>query len=796
MTLKKIIVFICAVAFSAPAGFNTISVPQLMLHGSDAGTGTGFSGKVEYTVTASDTDSVYVALTITSQAGTPLQLSEITGDVGLIRIVHPNTAEKHVIFFQTQTVPDPGVHYVAHLTADAVISGEKTQVEGFLAIMTKSQKASIMGGVDNFDVVGAGPIPRLKTADGPHGVRMENGSAATLYPCCSNEACTWDTALAYIQGLSKGEEFRACGKNCSLGPALNLVYHPLGGRASEYYGEDPYESGIMAASDARGLQAKGVIATAKHYACNNKEDNRRFLSANIGERAMREIYLENWRPIITQANCAGVMGAYNRVNHNYANSNKFLMTDVLRNEWGFKYGVMTDWSADFDYTLGIQYGCDIDMASPDTYVPSTVAYQPDSILNMHARRIIYMHEMAGAFTAGYSATAFTSTFKSTDHAKVSRQVGTAGIVLAKNDTMAASPNGLGTVLPLPKTDHKIALTGPFLSQFRAGPGGSSAVNPALQVIPSTAIANLLNGMGGYPANPGKSTIVSDITTADYIVVFVGVTGEHEDSDRPSLSILPADGETAVASALAVTTAKTIVVYTGGSAATPGNWSKADAIVFAFYPGEMQGNCIADVLFGLVNPSGKLPVTFPALATQLPPFAFVSGSDLNYPSSDTAHGYFRFDKNNWTPLFYFGHGLSYTTFEYSPLNVYPDTIHAGDRVHVRLTVKNTGHVAGKETAELYLSMPANNSAGLPVRVQDLRGFQKVPLDPTKTLDTAATAAVDFTLYPEDMRVFNPNGVDYNGSGTWQILPGTYTVRVGTSADRSRQPTQSATFTVLE
>jgi beta-glucosidase len=799
MIMKKLLGLICILSLPVLAGFNADSVSELFIHAPDpSGTGlTGFTGKVTYTATAGDTDSVFVALSIQPVGGgAALALSEVTGDVGLIRIVKPFTPEKHVIYFQTQDVPVQGTEYVAHLTADAAISGAKSQVEGFLKTMSKNDRASMMGGCcDGFTATAGGAtIPSIVMSDGPHGVRPQTGDQATLYPCCSNEACTWDTALAFIQGASKGEEFRALGKNCALGPALNLVYHPQGGRASEYYGEDPYESGHMAASDAFGLQTKGVASTVKHFACNNKENSRTTLSANMSERSLQEIYLYNWKPSVVHGSdgCWGIMGAYNQVNHlvplqGYACQNKYLQTDVLRNEWGYKYLTMTDWGANMDFVQAITYGVDIDMPNPDTYNPGTVAQMADSTINQHVRRILYTHEKIGDLASGYSASMYMSTFKGPDHRTVAKQVGTAGIILGKNT---------GNVLPLPKSGRKIALTGPFASVCRTGPGGSSAVNPAFRIDPKTGISQLLMGTGPYaglkPA--GASTIVTDITTADYIIVFVGVTGEQESADRPYLAVQPTDGETDVANALKVTTAKTIVVYTGGSAATSGNWSNADAIVFAFYPGQEQGYCIADVLFGNANPSGKLPVTFPSDASQLPNFSLSSNIELNYPSSDTAHGYFRMDKCKYTPLFHFGHGLSYTTFGYSNLKIYPDSIKAGDRVHVRLTVTNAGAVAGKETAELYLSMPSG--AGLPVRVQDLRGFQKVPLDPTKTLDPLGSATVDFTLSPEDMQVFNPNGADYNGSGSWQILPGTYGVRVGTSSQTDLQPTVSGSFTVVQ
>jgi beta-glucosidase len=435
------------------------------------------------------------------------------------------------------------------------------------------------------------------------------------------------------------------------------------------------------------------------------------------------------------------------------------MTDILRTTWGYRGLVMTDWGAAMNNGNAAQWGVDIKMPSGPDYA-STVGGLSDAIVNMHAARIIYAHEMIGDLKAGYSSTAYAR--NNTAHADVARQVGEGGIILARN---------IGNILPLPKTGKKIAITGRFATQFRAGPGGSSYVTAWRSTNPQQGITNLLSGVGA-----GASTITTDLNAADYIIVFVGVTGENEGGDRPYLEIQNGDGNTDAANALAATNgqAKTIVVFTGGSAASAtGSWSKANAIVVAFYPGQEQGTALANVLFGNVNPSGKLPVTFPVDGTQLPPFT-LNNLNLNYPSSDTAHGYFRVNKKNQTPLFAFGHGLSYTTFAYSKMAVYPSAISAGDKVNVSLTVTNTGALAGKEVVELYLSMPT--SAALPTRVQDLRGFQKV------SLAAGASAQVTFVLTKEDMQIFAPQGADYSGQGKWQVPVGTYTVRVGTSSQR--------------
>jgi beta-glucosidase len=432
---------------------------------------------------------------------------------------------------------------------------------------------------------------------------------------------------------------------------------------------------------------------------------------------------------------------------------------------------MTDWGAAMNQGNAAQWGVDIMMPNGSSYA-GTVGGQSDAIANMHASRIIYAHEMIGDMKAGYSRTAYAR--NNTAHADVARQIGTAGIVLAKNT---------GGILPIAKTGKKIAITGPFANSYRAGPGGSSYVTAWRSTSPQAGITNLLNGVGA-----GASTITTDLNAADYILVFVGVSGESEGGDRSNLAVQSGDGDAAAATALAATNgqAKTIVIFTGGSAASAGNWSKANAVLIAFYPGQEQGTAIADVLFGNANPCGKLAVTFPQDGSQLPPFT-LSNNDLNYPASDVAHGYFRVNKNNQTPLFAFGHGLSYTTFTYSPIQIYPSAITAGDVVHVRTTVTNAGTLAGSEVAELYLSMPTT-TAGILVRVQDLRGFQKVTLNP------GASATVDFTLKAEDMQIFDPQGTDYDATGGWRVLTGSYGVRVGTSSQRDLQPTVSGTFTV--
>jgi beta-glucosidase len=762
-------ILICIVAAGVSvlyADLESVQVPTGMLH--FPSTDVGRLGKVEYELTAPGFDSVFVTLEILPAAGgAALELDEVSGDVGVINpICTPDGSHTRSIFFRYSG--DPGdADYVAKVTVEALVSEAMAYANEKVASMSFAEKVELLGGIGEFENGTAGGIPSIFMADGPHGVRGDN---ATLFPCNSGLAATWDTSLAFEQGVAKAREFRAQGNNCSLGPALNLVYHCQLGRAFEYYSEDPHLSGKMAASDTRGLQSLGVIATVKHYLGNNREDNRYSMSAKIPERSLHEMYIYNFKKPIVEGHALGVMGAYNKVNGSFACSNKLLMTDVLRNEMGFVGVAMTDWYAFTDnFQDAALWGVDIKMPDRADYTAGNFQNVGDSIATMHARRIIYSLKRIGALEDGYSVTAYANSLLSEEHRTVARKVGTGGIVLAKND---------GNVLPLPKTGKKIAITGPFAEQCRTGGGGSSVVTPVVRINPKQGITELLQGVGA-----GASTIVTSLSEADYIVVFVGVTGEGEGADRPQL--FADQGNSDVEAALAANPEKTVVVMTGGSGCTPAAWSDAPAVLIALYPGQEQGYCIADVLFGNANPSGKLPVSFPASTAELPDYALYN-NELLYELPPESHGYFKANKLGLKSLFPFGHGLSYTTFEYSNLRVDPSTIKAGDRVVVQVDVTNTGDVAGKEVVQLYLTQPTGN--GIDSRVQDLRGFTKLAIDPGET-ETAT-----FFLTREEMQYYETGGEDYDGDGEWRMQTGTYNLRVGTSSDRDRQPSMVGYFVV--
>ena len=792
------------ISAASRADLNTVSVPATMIHASNAALGLGYSGKVEYSLAPGAYDSVFVTLIIVSQSGgTPLTLTEVSGDVGAIavNVNTPAAAKTYSIFFQVDAPPG-GVSYVAHIIANAAVSNTQTDIQARIAALpNKSIRANLCGDLDKFTSNSATGVPSIFMNDGPYGWNFgweEATHHSTSFPTCVNEGCTWDTALARLQGKTKAEEWRAMGRNCALGVGMNLIYHPLDGRSAEYVSEDPYLSGHIAAADAMGLEDNGVIPTIKHFACNNVE-LQRSLGENAtfsSERTLQELFLYNWIPAVRVT--WAVMAAYNKVNGVQACANKYLLTDVLRKQWGYRSLVMSDWQASYvNADSAVRFGIDMgtNWTAPwDNGYITVMGNASDSLVNMHLSRILYAHEKVGDLAAGYKATAFATSMESAAHKAVARIVGTNSIVLAKNT---------GKILPMALQGKTIAvLTAvnsnfggiPFATVCQPGIHGSSNVYPSVSISYVQGITSLLAAAGAGASTVVQNPTAAQLNSADYILVFVGISGETEGSDRSSAALGDAEGEAITRQALAATngTAKTIVIYSGGSPSIAGSWSSAPGVVIAHFPGDQQGAALADILFGKFNPCGKLSVSFPADNTQLPPYEDATTYSLAYASCDQTHGYFRQNKLGQTPLFAFGYGLSYTTFQYSNLQIFPVTISAGDRIHVRVSVQNLGTNpaatpdTASEVVQLYLSMPA--TTGFPVRVQDLRGFSKVTLTkggPSKT--------VDFVLSAEDMQIFNPNG-DYSGNGVWFVPKGTYGVRVGTSSQITMQPTLSGSFIV--
>jgi len=812
---KTSLLFIAFLTTALFADIASVTVPPEMIHA--PGGGLGFMGKVSYTLDIGrddlnllDYDSIMVSLEIVPKdGGTPLQLEKVEGAVGLLHIL-PKQPSRDIFFTCKET---PKGQYVARVKVTAIETDVMKKTKAMVKEATVGQMVPMFNGVaadkvttgsdgSFFEQAGittaSGTLKNIRTADGPHGVNIRSGTTdATCFLTCGGIACTWDVDAAYEQGVAMAEEFRADGRNVCLGPAINIVIHPQGGRDFEYYSEDSYLAAKMSSAAVKGLRERGVIAAIKHFAVNNKETDREKISAEIDERSLQELFLPQYKECVVKGGALGVMTAYNKVNGQYCTDSKYLVEDVLRNTWGFLGYTMSDWNALVNSEeAAVEFGAD--QRLPDR------KYSEGSFSNIthaknKAKHIIYANGKVGLLNSSYNAVDYQNSFMSQGKRDLVRKLGAKALVLAKND---------GKVLPLPKAGKKIFITGPLVdiarpeSQYlnknehqiaRLGGGDSKGWESSLVKTPENRRISPEQGIMEYlktlNVDGVRDTIVSNIGLADYIIVACGAHGEGESMDRDDMLVYKDEEfvKGVLNNSSKKPSAKTIVLYTGGSASLPGAWSTADAILICFGPGEEQGYSIADVLFGDVCPGGKLNVTFPKTSSQVMNFESAS-SKLQYNKADEAHGYFKVDKMGQEPLFAFGHGLSYTTFEYSNLEVYPSKITKGDRVYVSVNVSNTGSVKGDEVVQLYLSLPTGTVS---VRKQDLRGFDRITLNPGES------QKVTFALDPEDMSYFKVGSKEYDGSGTWDILSGSYKVRVGTSSKITPapdQPSAAGSFTV--
>jgi beta-glucosidase len=707
------------------------------------------------------------------------------------------------VYFRAKITGDASGTYVATVKADANMSQMWALADTLSKQMTPAQKQSLLYastaagllqnfGSFDFTMSNGTMIAGWRCSDGPHGVRWTllngvtdlapygAGDTVTLFPTEAAMGCTWDTAMTRRIGQAIAQEARAKGLYCNLGPMCDLVINPRWGRAFETMGEDPFLNGKMVANQIRGLQSEHVIATPKHYGPYVKEDNRISLTVVVSERALREVYSVPFEFALTEGGARAIMTAYNAVHvpgfttdaaygGERSATNRHTIQDIVRNDWGFDGIVMTDWRGAVVSDDNYAYNTEMDMSMPqgDAFLQISAnvnagAWSVDP-LNRKAKRIMYDRLWAWGgklLTSDDQINTYPkSVILSPDHKQTSLDAAHESIVLAKNDPVSGTP-----VLPLSKTaTMKIAVVGPFGNLGRLGGGGSSAVTPDTLISPLQGIQSLCNG---HP----NITVNQDYTTADVAVVCVGVDKESEDADRPSFALPAIAGvdQNALVATVMAKVPKTIVVYTGGSASYAGSWSGAPAVVIAFYPGRSQGKAIADILFGDVNPSGHLNVCFPGTATDLPAY---DGAVITLASADTAHGYFYYEKTKKAPLFWFGHGLSYTTFSYTAMNIAgPTTITAGDRIDVNVNVQNTGALAGDEVVQLYVK-PNNSTVAR--RVKDLRGFARVSLVPGQTM------TVPFTLGPRDFSIYNVN--DAAKTGQWTVMPGSYDIIAGSTSN---------------
>jgi beta-glucosidase len=666
------------------------------------------------------------------------------------------------------------------------------RINALLHRMTLEEKVSLLAGFDNWhtQAIKRLNIPATKVTDGPHGARTADESnpsrtlPATCFPTAVAMAATWNPDLIQNVGVAIGEEARARGCAILLGPCVNIHRSPLGGRNFESYSEDPYLSSRMTVAIIKGIQSRGVSACVKHFALNNSEYERMTISSEVGERAMREIYFPSFEKAVKEAGTWSVMCSYNKVNGTYASENYRLLTEILKDEWGFKGLVMSDWFATHSTVPVANAGLDLEMPGPARYLGKALLKAVKSgevdikMINDKVRRILRVMINTGALDGKITFTDKIKDFPT--HRKLAREVAEEAIVLLKNENH---------ILPLIKSVRSIAVIGPNAAAASIQGGGSAHVSPYYKVAPLEALKVICGDKvkiiyePGCDISPSADLLERAVTVAartDVAIVFAGLTDKHESEgfDRKDMDLPEKQKE--LIGKVAAANPNTIVVLNNGSPLAMEPWiAQVPAVVEAFFPGQEYGNAIAAVLFGDVNPSGKLPDTFPRRYKDNPAFANYPGKNGKVLYEEGIFvGYRHYDAKNIEPLFPFGHGLSYTSFEYSGLKVSPAEIKAGDKIKVSIDVKNTGKVAGKEVVQLYVSDVASS---VPRPPKELKAFQKISLLPGET------KTVRFTLDKEALSFYDTDLKD------WVAEPGKFEIQVGSS---SRDIRVKGIFTLLE
>ncbi len=625
-------------------------------------------------------------------------------------------------------------------------------------------------------------VPAMTLADGPHGVRMSvNRKAsfskslpATCFPTASCLASTWDRDLMHTMGIALAEEAIAQKVDLLLGPGVNMKRSPLGGRNFEYFSEDPYLAGELAASLITGIQEKGVGATVKHFAANNQEFKRYTMNAEIDERTLREIYLPAFEIAIKKAKPWAVMSAYNRVNGVPCSEHTRLLTKILREEWGFDGLVMSDWGAIHNLVNALSAGLDLEMHGPQMVDVHAVVDEvhtgslDEAIIDKSVTRILTAVNKARETPKG-------GTFDIAGHHELAGRIAGEGMVLLKN-------NGI-----LPLKDHgRIAVIGLSAKEPYFQGGGASHVNPTRISAPWEELWQKAPGKrftyaDGYSWDGKFSQALIDeavavARSADVALLFIALTPliESEGYDRKDIDL--SRQQVALIRSVAAIQPNTVVILNNGAPLAMGEWiGDVAAVLEAWLMGQAGGKAIADILYGHVNPSGKLAETFPLRLSDTPAF-------LNWPSdlnadSDTAHygegifiGYRYYDAKGAPVLFPFGHGLSYTTFSYSNPKVTATRFIDTGGVTISVDVTNTGSIAGKEVVQVYVR-DLKSSLARPLK--ELKGFAKVALAPGET------RTVSFSLDFRSFAYYHP------AHGQWITEDGDFDILIGASSADIRQ-----------
>lgn len=651
-------------------------------------------------------------------------------------------------------------------------------------------------------------IPEIAFTDGPRGVVAKH---ATTFPVTAARGATWDPALEEQVGEAMGIEARALGANLAAAVCINLLRHPLWGRAQETYGEDPFHLGEMGAALVRGLQ-RHVMACVKHLACNSIEDTRMKVDVRIRERVLRELYLPQFKRCVDEG-AASVMSAYNQVNGAYCAENPHLLRDILKNEWGFQGFVMSDFVLGlYDAKKGVQAGLDLEMPFTRHYGRKLKRLVQkgevdEGLIDQAVLRLL--RQKIRFAQVGQPGWYTPQSVASPEHRALARQMAVESIVLLKNEApekqrmFPAQRRDLGSlfsfsrpnqmqynlrvsdgqrfgdfgslnlaeaILPISLYKHRdLAVIGRLAGQPNLGDRGSSMTRPDHTVTPLEGIRAAVGDRFEVVYNDGLSpTEAGDLARrCETVVIFVGFTDKDEGEnmftrggDRQKLTL--SESDMALILTIVSINPRTVVALMGSGVVVMDKWREyIPAILLAWYPGMEGGHAIADILFGQANPSGKLPVVFPDTEDQLPPFDNHSAS-VEY---GLYHGYRWLERKGHTPAFPFGFGLSYTTYTYSDLRIVENTLPADGVLSASAQVANRGLRAGAEVVQLYVSCPGET---VERPLKELKGFKRVHLNPGES------QTVNFELPIQSLAYYDEDRL------AWSVEAGVYALYIGGSS----------------
>lgn len=710
--------------------------------------------------------------------------------------------------------------------ADVALYLDNTQplekrVEDALSRMTLEEKVAVLHAQSKFSSAGVPRlgIPELWCTDGPHGIRPEvrwdeweqagwTNDSCTAFPALTCLAATWNPELSALYGKSVGEEARYREKDILLGPGVNIYRTPLNGRNFEYMGEDPFLASRMVVPYIREVQKNGVAACVKHFALNNQEQNRLYHNVVVDDRALHEIYLPAFRAAVQQGGAWAIMGAYNRYKGEHCCHNRYLLNDILKRDWAFDGVVISDWGGAHDTKQAVENGLDLEFGSwtngvdwsldiSNVYDNYFLAGPYRELLRQGRASVEQLDDKVRRVLKLIFRTAMNrrkpfGSLNSPEHLAAARRIAGEGMVLLKND---------GGVLPIDLGEVKtIAVVGENAIKMMCVGGGSSSLKVRREYTPLEGIRAAVGDRAevlyerGYVGDVAgdyngvktgqdlsekrsEAQLIADAVVAARkadAVIFVGGLNKsrHQDSEQADrLEYGLPYGQDRVIEALAAVNPRLAVVLVSGNAVAMPWIERVPAVLEAWFSGSEAGNALADVVFGKVNPSGKLPFTFPKRLEDNAAHALgqYPGTDSVVYNESIFVGYRWHDKQELEPLFAFGHGLSYTTFEIGPVRADRHRLTANDRIQVTVEVTNTGSRPGAEVVQLYIG---DAESSLPRPVKELKGFRKIALNPgqTQTVDFAITA--DLLQYYDDTQ------------GTWIAEPGIFTAYVGAASDDIR------------